>query len=932
VTGALQVFDLIGENPPMTLAQRHLRRLAEPYVFFPLIALVLLAVVWGTTADMIGVERTLAQRSALSSTQELANTYEAQVGRALREIDHTMRLVKYAWERGGGRVDLAQLRDKALLLPDLVFSVSIADASGNVVASSHPGGTRNISDRDYFVEARDSDNAAIGRPRLDPADHEWKLDFGRRLQAPDGSFAGVVTISVAASFFVVDYDPARLGNHGVLAMLGADGVFRVRRTGDAISIGGRGDYAAIVPAGDPDAPPALATNPWDGVKRYTSARPLFGFPLAVIVGLDRDEQLAATNQRIRDYLWRAAGGSLALTLLLGGLGWLSWRLSRTRIMANRALQEEIRVRRGAERALNLRNRAIESSVNAILITDFARPGFPIDYVNPAFERITGYAAREALGRGMDFLLGAELEQPGIAEIRMALRERREGHAVLRNYRKDGTPFWNEYTVAPVRNESGEVTHYVGVMNDVTDAKNYEEQLARQANFDTLTGLANRNLLRDRLQQGIVRAKRENAKLAVLFLDVDQFKIVNDSLGHTVGDELLKTVAGRLSSSVRESDTVARLGGDEFVVVLVTRSGEASLEVDVTTVAAKLLGNVAEPVVLGERELRPTISVGVSVYPQDGADVDTLLRNADAAMYRAKELGRNRFQFFTADMHERIRRRVELESSLRRALERGEFELHYQPQVGLREGRIVGVEALLRWRHPERGLIGPAHFIGFAEESGLIVPIGAWVIEEACRQNKAWQDQGLPPIPVAVNVSARQCEQENIDDVVRDALRRSGLSPRWLELEITESISMANPEQSVPLMRRLKETGVALSIDDFGTGFSNLSYLKRFPIDRLKIDLSFVREITSDPGSLAISEAIITLSHSLNLKVLAEGVETDGQLTLLAARQCDEVQGFLFSPPVPAARVGELLGGHFGFPRPGAAAWTRKEHHANPTPQ
>jgi EAL domain-containing protein (putative c-di-GMP-specific phosphodiesterase class I) len=245
---------------------------------------------------------------------------------------------------------------------------------------------------------------------------------------------------------------------------------------------------------------------------------------------------------------------------------------------------------------------------------------------------------------------------------------------------------------------------------------------------------------------------------------------------------------------------------------------------------------------------------------------------------------------------------------------------------------VGVEALLRWRHPERGLIGPAHFIGFAEESGLIVPIGAWVIEEACRQNKAWQDQGLPPIPVAVNVSARQCEQENIDDVVRDALERSGLSPRWLELEITESISMANPEQSVPLMRRLKETGVALSIDDFGTGFSNLSYLKRFPIDRLKIDLSFVREITSDPGSLAISEAIITLSHSLNLKVLAEGVETDGQLTLLAARQCDEVQGFLFSPPVPAARVGELLGGHFGFPRPGAAAWTRKEHHANPTPQ
>jgi diguanylate cyclase (GGDEF)-like protein/PAS domain S-box-containing protein len=917
----------------MTPLQGHLRRLAEPYVFFPLIAVVLLAVIWGATADMIRVERALAERSAISSTQELADTYEAQVVRAMREIDQTLRLVKFTWERSGGRVDIAQLREKGLLLPELLFSMRIADAAGNVVATTRSG-PHSIADATYFHRAAEVDSIVVGVPRLDPADHEWKIDFSRRLKWPDGSFGGVVAISVGASYFVSGYEPERLGRHGVLGILGADGVFRARRTGDDVKIGELADYNDVVPADGTEAAPALAWNPWDSVERYTVARPLFEFPLAVVGGLDRAEQLAPVAQRARDYVWRALGGSLVLTLLLGGLGFLSWRLSRTRMLANRALQEEIGVRRSAERALKLRNRAIESSVNAVLIADFARPGNPIEYVNPAFERITGYGAAQSLGRNMDFLLAGDTEQPALAEIRMALRERREGHAVLRNYRKDGTPFWNEYTVAPVRDDAGSVTHYVGVMNDVTESKNYEEQLARQANFDTLTGLANRNLLRDRLQQAIVRARRDSATLAVLFLDVDHFKMVNDSLGHTVGDEMLRIVAGRLASCVRESDTVARLGGDEFVILLVTRSGDGSAEVDVNSVVEKILARLGEPVTLGEREVRPAASIGVSIYPQDGSDADTLLRNADAAMYRAKELGRGRFQFFTADMHERIRRRVELESSLRRALERGEFELHYQPQVSLDDGRIVGVEALLRWRHPERGLIGPAQFIGFAEESGLIVPIGAWVLREACAQNKRWQEQGLPRIPVAVNVSARQCEQEDLDDVVRSALELSGLAPECLELEITESISMTNPDESVPLMRRLKATGVALSIDDFGTGFSNLAYLKRFPIDRLKIDLSFVREITTDPGSLAISEAIITLSHSLNLKVLAEGVETDGQLALLAARRCDQVQGFFFSPPVPAAELAALLDPRVTLPHPRAAAPfnARKESHATPTPQ
>jgi EAL domain-containing protein (putative c-di-GMP-specific phosphodiesterase class I) len=343
------------------------------------------------------------------------------------------------------------------------------------------------------------------------------------------------------------------------------------------------------------------------------------------------------------------------------------------------------------------------------------------------------------------------------------------------------------------------------------------------------------------------------------------------------------------------------------VLRAQREDSSIVERDITGLVEKLLTAVSQPMELGGRPMRPTISVGVSLFPHDGTDADTLLRHADAAMYRAKELGRNRYQFFTADVHERIQRRLELHSSLRLAIERDEFELHYQPQAGLRGGgQIVGVEALLRWRHPEKGLIAPAQFIGFAEETGLIIPIGTWVLHEACRQNKAWQDAGLPKIPIAVNMSAKQCEQADVADVVRAALASSGLDPKYLELEITESISMANPDESVPLLHRLKETGVTLSIDDFGTGFSNLSYLRRFPVDRLKIDLSFVREIATDPSSLAISEAIITMSHSLNLKVVAEGVETEDQLRLLGARDCDLIQGYFFSPPVTADAFARLL--------------------------
>jgi len=441
----------------------------------------------------------------------------------------------------------------------------------------------------------------------------------------------------------------------------------------------------------------------------------------------------------------------------------------------------------------------------------------------------------------------------------------------------------------------ELTIICMVAMDLTSHKQYEARLKYQANYDALTGLANRNRLHDRLKQAIVSAARYSHQIAVSFIDLDHFKFINDSLGHHVGDQVLKVVATRLKSCMRENDTVARYGGDEFVVVI-----DHSDEAVISMLMPRLLACVAEPVMVGERELQVTCSIGFSLYPIDGLDVDTLLKNADAAMYRAKEQGRNNVQFYTEELNQKIRKRLSMESMLRHALERHEFSLHYQPQAALKTGRVIGVEALIRWTHEPEGVIAPADFIPLTEELGLIIPIGEWVLQTACTQMKKWQDAGLPKISVAVNLSARQFRQKNLVEMIAGVLRETGLAPRYLDIELTESAMMHDVESAVVTLGELKEMGINLSIDDFGTGYSSLSYLKRFPIDVLKIDQSFVRDITSNVADSAIARSIIALAHSLKLKVIAEGVETEEQMNYLGAHCCDVIQGYYYSKPMSAA--------------------------------
>jgi len=466
---------------------------------------------------------------------------------------------------------------------------------------------------------------------------------------------------------------------------------------------------------------------------------------------------------------------------------------------------------------------------------------------------------------------------------------------------DGQPHWFSTSGEPVYDKEGRFSGYRGTGSEITARKVAEQRIQHIAHHDELTGLPNRVLLQDRLAHAVAQAQRSGRALWVMLIDLDRFKFVNDSLGHKAGDLLLQTVARRLRDSVRDTDTVARLAGDEFVAIL-NESSDETLSADI---ARRIMQAVAQPVTLEGKEFLVTCSIGVAVYQNDGTPAQRLIELADIAMYRAKKMGRNTTQFYQPEMNEEAQERMRIESALRSALERQEFVLHYQPQVDLASGRLVGMEALIRWRHPELGMVAPARFIGLAEETGLIVPIGAWVLRAACAQAKVWQDAGLGALRVAVNLSPRQFSDPGLAPSIAEVLRQTGLPPACLDIELTEGLFMHDVAQGVELLHKLKALGVALSIDDFGTGYSSFSYLRRFPIDVLKIDRSFIGDIDrGDEAAIVVS--IIALAHNLKLRVIAEGVETPTQLAYLRRHGCDEMQGYYFSPPLPAGDFERLL--------------------------
>lgn len=555
-------------------------------------------------------------------------------------------------------------------------------------------------------------------------------------------------------------------------------------------------------------------------------------------------------------------------------------------------------RKRIENELHLAWRVFENSDEMIVITDSERQ---VIAANPAFLKQTGYALEEIRGNAPSLWRSGQHSPEFYADMWQQLAAQGCWQGEVWNKRRNGEVFPAWLTISVCNDAAGQPLNYIGISSDITERHAAQQRIHQLAFYDPLTNLPNRTLLKERASQALTRAKRQQVSLAVMFIDLDHFKTINDSLGHSVGDELLVEVAQRLQSCIRQSDTVARLGGDEFVVLANDVHPEQAAEL-----ARKILTTISQPVQLREHEFKVTPSLGVSIFPTDGEEFEILLKHADIAMYQAKETGRANFHFFSREMNIVALERLVLENSLRLALARDEFQLYYQPQIDLATGSIVGAEALLRWQHPQIGLIGPQRFISIAEESSLIVDIGRWVLHNACHQAKAWQAAGLTSITVAVNLSPRQFRQGKVEEEVHRALAASGLDCAHLELELTEGMIMSDAEETIRELQRLSAIGVQLAVDDFGTGYSNLFYLKRYPLDRLKIDQSFIRGIVANSDDRAIASAIIAMGRSLRLAVVAEGVETRDELETLTQMGCPLVQGYHYSRPLPADEFGRLL--------------------------
>ena len=575
-----------------------------------------------------------------------------------------------------------------------------------------------------------------------------------------------------------------------------------------------------------------------------------------------------------------------------------------------AFVRDVSERKQADTQMRKLSMALEQTADAVAITDC--DGI-IEYVNAAFEIITGYSRGEAVGQAMSILNSGAQDDAFYQRLWNTVLAGEVFREIFINRRKDGSLYYEEKTITPLKDHAGRVAHFISAGKDITERMQAQQQLEYLAHHDALTGLPNRVLFIDRLDHALERRHAEQERVAVLFLDLDRFKVINDTLGHAVGDRVLQMLAERVGGCIRRGDTLARLSGDEFAIIL----EDVTANEGIAPIARHILAELASPFVVDEHELFVTTSIGISLSPNDGEDSHTLLKHADIAMYRAKDLGRNTYQFYSPDMSTKALERLSLETSLRYALERDQFRLFYQPQVDVRSGEIIGVEALLRWRHPDLGIVSPIDFIPILEETGLIVPVGEWVLHTACSQARLWQTRLGRPLRMAVNLSARQFNAADLVANVQRCLDQESLPPESLELEITESVIMQDKKWVASAFRALEEMGVRLAIDDFGTGYSSLSYLKRFPIDTLKIDRSFIRDITTDPDDAAIVTAIIAMARGLKLKVIAEGVETLEQLAFVRDQQCTMVQGFLFSQPLTAEELDELLA--TGLPRHGAGA-------------
>ncbi|GAB6036330.1 hypothetical protein JCM15519_08890 [Fundidesulfovibrio butyratiphilus] len=873
------------------------------------------------------------RREALFSVSELAQAQE----RATQGVRQTLAVLANTPElRALNAQAASELFATVMRLNTLYANIVLTNAKGDVIGSGAPYPKANLSERKSIRDALSRRGFATGEYILGKDNKLRALSFSQAVLDGEGRPVGVITLAMGLDRYAELFDLASLPGGSELFVVDHKGA-------DLLS---RGESS---PQDSPRLPPdlftAISSTSQSGVFEHTGsdgAPRLFVYNQVrltpteapyVFICVGIPSQVA--QRAGREVLVQGAtllAGSAAFVLVLawifagftvgGQVGHLlsvTGRLSRGELSARTglessrgeigrlgsaidematSLEEDALVRDANEERLRLYQAVFDNAVEGITVTNAEGV---IERVNPGFSLITGYSADEVVGQNPRILKSERHDATFYAKMWEDITQRGKWAGEIWNRRKSGEAYPEWLSVSAIRDAKGEVSHYVGVFHDITELKEQQQTIEFLANHDPLTGLPNRLLFEDRLAMALAQMQRRGTRLALLYLDLDNFKNVNDSLGHAVGDMLLHETADRLTKAVREMDTVYRQGGDEFIVILPELSGpeEAML------VAGRILDAVAKPCRLQGYEVVSTASVGVALSPEDGTQPGELLKKADLAMYRAKHGGGNTVQFFAPGMDVLATRRLFLESELRRAMERDEFELHYQPVVDLGTGRLTGAEALLRWRRGS-DIVGPDEFIPVAEETGLVIQIGAWVLAEACRQMRDWGRAGLPPLNISVNISGKQFRQHNFEEMVKGVFSVYEVDPTRIYLEVTESSLIANLAASASKLSRLRELGVKVLLDDFGTGYSSLAYLKRLPVDGLKIDRSFVREIPNDPDSLGIVAAILALSRVLGLSVVAEGVETQEQLEYLTSQGCARMQGYLASYPLPAESFQKLL--------------------------
>jgi diguanylate cyclase (GGDEF)-like protein len=877
---------------------RFLRKDPKLLIVWPLAALIFAGIGWAALLAKLDTDRREIEAFALHEVAALSRGYADHLSRTLEAIDQILLHVKYEWQLTNGNLRLETLKQEGLFPPSSVFNVGIVGRDGKLVTSTFRSTAGDESSptfegREFFLAQRNSpkDFLYIGGPALAPASQRTMIQLSRRLVDRHGDFSGVVAVSVVPDYFTAVYDNMTLGANGLLGVIGNDRLIRATRTGQTIHPPNSQAFVSVPPFTPQSESVLLNGNNWftDKRSRYVGWQAVKGYPLVALTGLDAHDMLApyqsTRGDLIREARWATAVLVAFMVIAMTQsirLGWRKYQLEQTQVtyrMATEGGNEGFYIVRP------IRNK--EGTIVDFEIVD------------------SNYRGAKFLGQRREAVVGSKISslytEAAFERPMTRLRQAME----VGFYEDDvevpsDSPLRAQWVHVRIVRSNGDL----GVtLRDISDTKAYVEELERRSNEDALTGLPNRNWVQTYLPQAIGLAAANGAKLALLFVDLDDFKAVNDAMGHPAGDELLRNAARRLRVAVRPQDKVVRLGGDEFVIIL----DKIAHERDAAHVAERILQAFQESFTLSQGVHSVSTSIGISVFPTDGTDADTLLRNADIAMYAVKTTaGKRNFGFYDQKFYDALRARREQEAELRYAIAHDQFLMYYQPRVDISTGATCSMEALVRWVHPSRGLLEPLEFIPLAEETGLILPLGELVIDKVCAQLAHWARTNEELVPVSINVSPRQFNQADIAQSLSTSLARHHIPARLVELELTESTMMGGSADIYRSLDALRGMGIKLLVDDFGTGYSSLSQLQRLDFDVLKVDQAFTAEIDRTKNGNVFFKAIITMAHALGMRVVAEGVENEKQIRILKSLHCDEIQGFYISQPLPPSETQPIL--------------------------